>query len=368
MDAIDSAGAGRAPGAGLGRSIAVVALVWTGFAALNATQVWVSMIDHHHSFPRILGYHLAVWGVWALLTPLVLRLGARLPLVPPRATAVAVHLAAALAASAVHLVTWAVLTAALEPYDVRNPVGFAESFRMGLWLRAQLELLVYASLVAVAAALEVRRRLHQREREAARFEVQLAEAKLHALELQLRPHFLFNTLHTVTGLVRAGRDREAVDTIVRLADLLHQTLETERTPRIPLAREMDLLTAYLELERTRFADRLAVSVEAEPAALAALVPPFVLQPLAENAIRHGIAATAGPARLEVTARRVDGRVEIDLFNSGPPLAPGAGGVGLANTRERLLHLYGGAAALVLEDAPGGVRARLTVPANADPTP
>jgi hypothetical protein len=187
MDAIDSAGEGRAPGAGLGRSIAVVALVWTGFAALNATQVWVSMIDHHHSFPRILGYHLAVWGVWALLTPLVLRLGARLPLVPPRATAVAVHLAAALAASAVHLVTWAVLTAALEPYDVRNPVGFAESFRMGLWLRAQLELLVYASLVAVAAALEVRRRLHQREREAARFEVQLAEAKLHALELQLRP-------------------------------------------------------------------------------------------------------------------------------------------------------------------------------------
>jgi hypothetical protein len=354
-------GTDRVQRARLGRDLVLVALAWSVFAGINATQTWVSMIDHHHSFPRLLAHDLAVWGVWALLTPAVLWLGLRFPPLPLRPRALLVHLAAAPAVALAHLVAWAALTAVIRPYDVRNPEGFADSLGLGLWLRFQLELLVYAALVALTTAIAARRRLHRREVEAGRLEVQLAEAKLHALELQIRPHFLFNTLNTIAGLVRAGENRQAVETIVRLGDLLRQTLATERMPRIPLEREIGLLAAYLDLERARFSDRLAVSLEVEPAALAALVPPFVLQPLAENAIRHGIAATAGPAELRVTARRVDGRVEIDLFNSGPPLAGGVRGVGLANTRERLRQLYGAAAELALEDAPGGVRARLAVP-------
>lgn len=351
---------------GFWRPLGMAAAGWFLFAVVNALQVYVSMLGHQHSLPRLVAHSVAVWWVWALLTPAVLRLAVRYPLLPLN-RGLALHLVLAPLLSLLHLVAAAALTAWIEPFDVRNPDGFVESFLLGsLWLRFQLELVVYASLVALGTALAARRRLRRREQEAARLEVQLAEAKLHALELQLRPHFLFNTLHTVAGLVRAGENRQAVETIGRLGDLLHQTLETERTPRIPLDREMALLTAYLDLERLRFCDRLAVEVEVDPAARSALVPPFVLQPLAENAIRHGIAATAGPAVLRVSARRLDGRVEIDLYNSGPPLAGARRGLGLRNTRERLHQLYGTRAELSLEDAPGGVRARLAVPFEAAP--
>ncbi len=330
---------------------------------INATQVYVSMIHHGHSYPRLLGYNVAVWEVWALATPLVLWLARRWPPAPPRPAALALHLAAGLALALVHLVAWSALSDLIRPYDVRNARSFAAAFSEGLWLRFQLELVVYASLVAIGAALDARRRLHRREVETGRLEVQLAEAKLHALELQLRPHFLFNTLHTITGYVRAGQNPEAVDMIVRLGDLLHQTLETERTREIPLEREIALLRSYLDIEGARFSDRLEVGVDAAPDTLGTAVPPFVLQPLAENAIRHGVARARGPARLQLTARRREDHLEIDLFNSGPPLGEPGDGVGLRNTRERLRQIYGNAAHLTLSDVPGGVRVRLAVPAG-----
>lgn len=350
----------------LPRLLALSAGTWALFATLNASQVYLSMLSHEHSFPRLLAYNLAVWWAWALMTPAVLRLGMNVPLHPLRRS-LPVHLLAASSTILIHLTAWAALTAWIEPYDVRNPAGFAESFGLGLWLRVQLEMVIYASLVALGTALAARRRLRRREREAARLEVKLAEAKLHALELQLRPHFLFNTLNTVTAMVRAGEDERAVETIVGLGDLLRATLETERTPRIPLHREMALLRTYLGLERLRFADRLEVSVEVAAEARSAAVPPFVLQPLAENAVRHGIAACTGPAVLRVTARCAGDRLQIDLFNSGPPLATEAEGVGLRNTRERLRQLYGGGAHLRVEDAPGGVNAHLVLPFETEPS-
>lgn len=352
------------PARSRGRRVALVLLAWSLFSVANATQVYLSMLDHGHSYPRMVVYNLALWSVWAMLAPAVRALALRVPLLPPSARALAVHLVAALAAATLHVAAWTELIQLLRPYDAMTTGDFARNFGPSLGLKLQLELLIYAVIAGLATAVESARRLHRRELDAERLAAQLAGAQLRALELQLRPHFLFNTLHAVAGLVREARSTEAVETIVRLSDLLHQSLATEQTPQIPLERELELLSSYLEIERVRFSDRLTLTFEVEPQAGRALIPPFLLQPLAENAVRHGVAKLAGAVELRLAARRRGERLEIDLFNSGPPLRGAGTGVGLANCRARLRQLYGDRAELALADAPGGVVARLRLPFTA----
>jgi two-component system, LytTR family, sensor kinase len=345
----------------LGRTLVVATIAWLLFSVVNATQVYLSMLEHGHSYVRLGLYNVAVWGLWVFLTPIARHLALRWPLVPFTSRAFFLHLAGALLIGTLHVAAWIQLTISIRPYDAMTIVDFGQNFWPALGYRLQFEVLVYGVIVGLSAAVDYAERLHRREVEAQRLLAQLTTAKLHALELQLRPHFLFNTLNTITGLVRGSRNQEAVETIVRLSDLLHQTLATEETPLIPLEREIALLRTYLEIEQIRFSDRLQVDVDVEPAALAARIPPFVLQPLAENAVRHGISRVAGAAELRVSARRVDDRVLIEVRNTGPALRRDASGVGLANTRERLRQVYGDAASLELDDVPGGVRARITVP-------
>lgn len=344
----------------LGRTLAVSALAWLLFSLVNASQVYVSMLDHGHSYPRMVAFNLAVWGVWAVLTPLVVLLALRLPLIPLSFRAVGIHGLCAVVAASFHVAVWTELTVVMRPYDDMGITDFAGNYMKALWYRAQFELLVYGLIVGLTGAVDYARRLHRRELEAERLEAQLASAKLHTLELQLRPHFLFNTLHTVTGFVRAGQNHEAVEMIVRLSDLLHQSLAAEHTPLIRLSREIELLGAYLEIERIRFSDRLTVDIEVDSAVEVALIPPFVLQPLAENAIRHGISKVAGPVELALIACRRGDRLWIELTNSGPPLGSGTG-LGLGNCRQRLRALWGEAASLTLCDRPGGVSAELDLP-------
>lgn len=346
------------------RSLAVAALAWAMFSLTNASQVYLSMLSHGHSYPRMVVFNLLVWSVWALFTPLVQLLGRRWPLIPFTWTALVRHLCAALVLAAIHTAAWTELTIWLRPYDAMTIVEFDGNWANLLWVQSQGELLIYFVILGLSAAGTFARTLHRREVETSRLERQLTEAKLHSLELQLRPHFLFNTLNAISALVRGKRNPEAVEMIVRLSELLHQTLATEPARWISLERELELLRAYLEIEAVRFSDRLVVSWKIDPAALPARVPPFLLQPLAENAVRHGIAKVAGPGTLAIGARREGHRVILEIENSGPPLAPassGAAGVGLANCRERLLQLFGGEASLALEDQPGGVVARIALP-------
>ncbi len=343
------------------RSFALSSLAWMVFAWINASQVFLSMLSHGHSYPRMVFFNLLVWGVWALLTPLVQLLGRRLPLVPFTLRALTLHLAAGLLAATLHTAAWTQLTIWIRPYDQMTIPSFDRNFAQLLWVQLQSEMLIYMTILGLSAAVDFARGLHRREVEAGRLEKQLAEAKLHSLELQLRPHFLFNTLNAISGLVRGQRNPEAVEMIVRLSDLLHQTLDTEHAKWIPLDRELALLRAYLEIEQVRFSDRLSLHFEVDAGALATRLPPFLLQPLAENALRHGIAKVAGPGRLEVHILRRGSRVEIEMTNSGPPLQRDRRGVGLTNSRERLHQLFGDEASLELDDVPGGVRARLVLP-------
>jgi LytS/YehU family sensor histidine kinase len=202
-----------------------------------------------------------------------------------------------------------------------------------------------------------------RELQATQLTGQLAEARLRALRAQLQPHFLFNTLNAITVLVRDRRGALAVRMLDLLGDMLRQVLRADQPHEIALGSELQLVRQYLEIEQLRFSDRLRVDFDVEERALAAAVPSLVLQPLVENALRHGLAGRADDAIIEIGARRYDEVLELWVRDNGRGLAPGTGtGVGLDNTRERLAALYGERAALTLSDDAGrGAVARIHLP-------
>jgi len=216
-------------------------------------------------------------------------------------------------------------------------------------------------VLGAVLAFEFYRRYHERALLAAQLERSLADARLHALELQLQPHFLFNTLNAIAGLVRNGRKEQAVTMIAGLADLLRYSLDHAGRQRVPLAEEIGMLSRYLEIENARFPDRMSFTISVAEGAERAAVPILILQPLAENAVRHGIARTATVGSIEVDARRDGERLQIRMRNSGCLDAAPVDGIGLKNTRERLANLYGGAGHFELSQRDGGVLAVLDLP-------
>lgn len=206
------------------------------------------------------------------------------------------------------------------------------------------------------------------EARAARLELSLAEARLHALRMELNPHFLFNALNAVAGLVRRREHDSAIEMLTQLGELLRAMLTREMPAQIPLTDELTLLRKFLDIEQVRFGDRLRIVWEIEREAHSALVPPLILQPVVENALRHGISRRPGPAVLSISARRIGLQLELAVRDSGEGLAAHQGripreGIGLSNIRARLEQQYGAASiSLELVDAiGGGARARLLLP-------
>ena len=210
------------------------------------------------------------------------------------------------------------------------------------------------AIIGVAHALRYYHAVAERERVAAELKTQLVQARLDALRGQLHPHFLFNTLNAAATLMH--EDVDAADRMLsRLGELLRATLD-RRSTEIPLYEELELTERYLAIMRDRFSDRLRIECAADASVRNALVPTFLLQPLVENAIEHGIARRPGPGRIGITARRENGVLELAVADDGPGLAEygsAPSGTGLSNTRARLEHLYGTASAFVLEPVTGG---------------
>ena len=244
----------------------------------------------------------------------------------------------------------------------RNPfVGFIAP----LALRGNFDLAIYLIVMTAAHALAYYRRAQDRDRQALVLTAGLNQARLDALRLQLQPHFLFNTLNAISTLVH--RDADAADELISdLSDLLRASLENQ-DHEVPLAREIELLDRYLAIEQTRLGDRLRIVRDIDPAAAAALVPTFLLQPIAENAIRHGLEPRAAPGTLTVSARRVGDELHLAVTDDGVGLGPAAAptarrGIGLANSEERLRTLHAGRARLTLLSPPaGGVRVEVVLP-------
>lgn len=297
---------------------------------------------------------------WALLTIPIFWLGMRFRFTRRGwPAAVAVHAAGATVVSIGNILCNIWMTLLLEGGD---PVPFSAYFRQVFYTNFQWYLL----LVAAAYTLENLRRLRDRDVQAAQLGARLAEARLEALKMQIQPHFLFNTLHTISELIHEDPD-DAEKMITRLGDLLRLTVDNAQAHEVTLAQEMEFLEAYLEIQRTRFSDRLEVHVNVADDAREALVPNLVLQPLLENAIRHGAASLGGQGVILVKAVRMDGRLRMEVHDNGKGPQPverprTRQGVGVRNTRARLEQMYGADAQLELTHCPiGGTVAAVEIP-------
>lgn len=233
--------------------------------------------------------------------------------------------------------------------------------------RARLQVPIYWLIVTVVHALAFYRRSQERERKAAELSASLAQARLQTLHMQLQPHFLFNALNAVSALIHKDPDA-ADDMVAELSELLRMSLDSSEQFETPLHRELEVLECYLRIERRRFGDRLDARVTAEPGVQRAYVPNLLLQPLAENAMRHGTGAQTGGVRVEISARRTGDILELQVTDNGPGLKPEATqGIGLGNTRARLMELYGKAGVLRVENAAaGGCVATVQIPFHTEP--
>jgi hypothetical protein len=239
-------------------------------------------------------------------------------------------------------------------------------FRTGRWSGA-LDGFAYVALIGLAHAGVFYRRYREREQQAVLLESRLNQARLRALQTQLQPHFLFNTLNGIATLLR--RDpATAEEMLLSLSDLLRISLSSSDRQEIPLREEMDFLGRYLAIQRMRFGDRLRVTEEIEPSAMDCLVPALLLQPLVENAIRHGLEPSGKPGELRIAGARDGAWLRLTVEDDGVGLPPGdknRAGVGLANVRERLAALYGGAHEFnIAERSGGGVVVNIKLPARA----
>jgi len=332
-----------------------VAGLWLLFGAISGIQIQISMLSHHHSWGLVIGYQVLVWSLWIPVTLAILRLvGA----VPPRTPGgLLLHGAAGLAFAFAHVAVWVAIELVLKPYDFMNPTAFLPRFRSMALVQVPLELLLYGFVVLAHYADEA----STLARRAAELEASLAQARLHALELQTQPHFLFNTLNGIGALVRGGQSAEAMKTISGLSDLLRYALERSGGGFVPLGEEVAMVERYLEIQRLRFSDRLTFGVEVEREAARGAVPALLLQPLAENAVRHGLAKSDASVRVSVRAARDGDALRIEIFNDGKLDPARRSGIGLSNTSARLAELYGDRARLELVEHDGGVAARVSLP-------
>ncbi|HUJ12642.1 MAG TPA: histidine kinase [Thermoanaerobaculia bacterium] len=337
------------------------AAFWFAFGLVAGTQVWISMVDHGHFVPLLIGHFVLVWEGWLVFTVVIVRLTRRFPIVPVTRRNLLIHALAACLIGVIHGAYWMMLTLTMRPYD-RMTVSWAQiNIAENLFYRLPAELILYAAVAGAIQAAGYYARYRERELEAARLQASLTSVRLHALELQLQPHFLFNTLNAVTSLVRTRKNDEAVTMIAGLSDLLRYSLDHEGNQRVTVEAEAEILRRYLEIQRARFADRLRYSIDVDSAVRKAAVPTLILQPLAENAVRHGIGRSAEGGSLSVRAFRENGCLRVDVKNSGRLAADGAEGVGLRNTRERLKQLYGDDGRFSIRQADDGVVATLRIP-------
>lgn len=311
--------------------------------------------------------------VWMLLTPSILWLGRRFPYkrenwfrrtLTHSALAVAVALLQLAIESAIlHRIGVfpSIMTSVAATMGFLAVIGFHQAFLM-YWtiLAVQYGFLWYRRYVEgkqAALRLELR---------SAQLETQLARAHLSALNMQLQPHFLFNTLNAIMVLVRQQKNREAEEMLGGLSDLLRCVLDDVDAQEVSLGRELEYVGLYLAIEQVRFQDRMSVEMAVDPDVIDAAVPHMVLQPIVENAIRHGIGGSSAAGKIRIGARRVNGALEMKVQDDGPGLAaanPGqTRGIGLTNTRARLQQLYGEAASLTVEnDEQCGVTATIVLP-------
>ena len=337
--------------------------IWTAVAVVFAIQQSLTDGLDNSGWPMFiyLRWSMIQWYTWAALAPTVFRLAERYPIrAPLRLRGLAKQLVASVCVTFVAMVASALVSTLFEPS------GFSQQLWYFLAQHFAIGLLTYWALFAIQQAIHFHAEKARREVEASRLATELAQSRLLALKSQLQPHFLFNTLHAIITLLDEDKV-SAEDMLLRLSDLLRAFLEDYDGQEISLRQELTLIELYLGIQRTRFKDRLTTRIYIAPDTLDCAVPSLILQPIVENAIRHGIGQRVGSDNIEIESRREGDTLCIDVRNRNSTLAAGpadsAGhGIGLSNTRLRLKELYGDDAEVRLDMIwPEGVACRIRIP-------
>ena len=314
-----------------------------------------------HSAWRIFSWGVLSWCVWAPLTPAIVWLARRYSFVGAAwKRSLLVHLPSFLIISAVHSAAATYITLAIQPFDKMgdSPTDFLPRFLSRMKGAFGSDLLVYAVVVGICYAIDYYRKYREREFLASQLEAQLAQAQLDSLRMQLHPHFLFNTLNGIVGLVRDNKNQAAVSMLVGLSDLLRHALEHSSEQEVKLREELNFIKLYLDIQQMRFSDRLQIEIDVDAETRDALVPNLILQPLAENALRHGIGRSVASGLVGISAHKENGSLKLMVFDNGIGLSSNwqlksGGGIGLANTAARLQQLYGEGHRLDVRNREGG---------------
>jgi len=340
---------------------------WLFIALFYTTQAGLQATYAGSSFPwwRVLRTELVHASLWVALTLAILRIDRMFPLDGGAwGRACLVHLVASILFSALHPLALVFIVRLFGWLSSQQPLWqICKASVVGYF---HVNLTFYWGIIGVRYIVANYHRYRDRELKASNLEAQLAQSQLQVLRMQLQPHFLFNALNTISVLMTED-PRAANRTLVRLSDLLRMTLDANGKQVVPLKQEMEILQSYLDIVRTRFHDRLTVRIEVEPAALDAQVPSFLLQPLVENAIRHGVSPHARHGLVEISARRDGDTLRLDVHDNGDGLSedgsgPPAHGMGISTTRARLDQLYGSAHRFEIRNDPeGGARVKLVLP-------
>ena len=348
----------------------LILCAWTIVGLLFAVRriVVVKVQGAHVSWVIVGALELVYWYVWAAYTPLVIDLAKRFPLTGPRFVPhVAIHTITSFMMAPLASVTEYFLSRVLlqSVFRITDPgaLRLLPTFTVSVLSMTFTGVLTYWLVVGLYQSIHFYQAAMERQTIAAKLETQLSHAELENLKSQLHPHFLFNSLHTIGILMQEDVDA-ASHLLVCLGDLLRMALE-RRENEITLQSELEFVGKYLEIEQTRFHDRLKVHMDVPPDLLAVYVPSLALQPLVENAIKHGISVDSAAGRLEIAAQRNNGRVWLCVRDDGPGPAPGSHlrfGVGLTNVQSRLKQLYGNESSLELTRVDDrGCEAIITIP-------
>ncbi len=358
------------------KKIALSVGVWTLVAVGSSAAIYFearsrgNVRDWWRLFLRVLPY----WYFLALMTPMIFWQGRKLAVRDDNWLKV-------VGLNALAGFGWvSMFGAVFVSYEIwldGLPKGdFLKHYRSIFGFGFLMDYFCYSAIVVTGYASQFYKQSRQQESETARLqlansqlETQLAQSQLQALRAQLHPHFLFNTLNTIAALVRRDEKHDAVNMLTSLGDLLRQTMNSDQQQFVTLRQELEFLMRYLEIQQMRFRERLQVELNIQPEAMEAPVPNLILQPLVENAIRHGIAENLEAGRLSIEAVCRDGKLRINVYNDGPQLPPdwqfdANAGIGLSNTRQRLDKLYGEEFRFELENvAKRGVMVKLELPAK-----